>query len=117
MKDTHYSEMEKGSVVRRISIVTVALIGCLGMAVAPAFALGQDEGSISCANIAKVQSRTSGQTWVWPPGEADTYIGNFGSLTTRTTYETNPNNGHWEVLSGGGIDVNATFAACTNLPW
>lgn len=102
-------------------VIKVAAVGLESFATvlasSPAWALGQEEGTISCVNIAKVQSKTSGDTFVSPPAEGSRYIGNFGVLTTKTTYESYQNDGKWEVLSSGGIDVVPTYAQCTTLPW
>ncbi|MEO5665395.1 MAG: hypothetical protein ABIR39_19175 [Nocardioides sp.] len=100
----------------KFGVVGVAAVSSV-FAMAPAFALGFDEGSISCSNVARVQSRTSGDTYVSPPAEGSRYIGTYGSLTTKLTHEAFPNDGHWEVLSSGGIDVNETAGQCTSIPW
>lgn len=104
------SRLVKVLAVGAASIATV-------LASSPSWALGYKEGNISCTPVAKVQSRTSGDTYVKPPAEGDRYIGTFSALTTKTTFESYPNDGKWDVLSSEGIDYNATFAACTQLPW
>lgn len=99
-------------------IVKVAAVGVASIAAvlasSPGWALGYDNGDISCGPIAKVQSKTSGDTYVSPPAEGSRYI---SALTIKTTYESYPNDGRWDVLSSGGIDVDPTYAQCTQLQW
>jgi hypothetical protein len=96
--------------------VTLGSVAILTLTVAaPALAVTRS-GSINCANVAAVQARTTGATYVAPPGEGEVFRGNFATATTTTTYEAEPSGTAWSARAGTVADAS-TYAYCTNLGW
>lgn len=103
------------SIKKTASVFGVA--AALTLAVAAPAAAAATSGNINCSNVAAVQARTNGATWVAPPGEAAIFRGTFAGYQTTTTYEASSPGTYWTASGSSGLIDSETYAYCTNLGW